>query len=244
MRLIRKIISKIKNRLNHANHIGDMAHILKDLKRRGLKCNSIMDVGANKGGWSRLAKAVFPKAQFYLIEPQREMEIYLKKFTYHFPNSLYFLKGVGSENEILTLTVWDDLVGSSLLPKENISLLQSGKQRKIDIVKIDDLIVENNIIIPEIIKLDIQGFELEALKGAESTFGVTEVYIVEVSLFSFSDTPGMPILSDVISFMLERNYVVYDFAGFLRRPFDGALGQCDICFVKKEGFLRASNKWK
>jgi hypothetical protein len=31
---------------------------------------------------------------------------------------------------------------------------------------------------------------------------------------------------------------------FLRRPLDGAIGQCDICFVKKDGFLKKSNEWK
>ena len=96
---------------------------------------------------------------------------------------------------------------------------------------------------PELIKLDIQGYELEALKGASLTFGKTEVYILEVSLFSFSDVPGMPILSDVVNFMLERSYVAYDFLGFLRRPLDNALGQCDMAFVKKNGLLRNSDDW-
>lgn len=66
---------------------------------------------------------------------------------------------------------------------------------------------------------------------------------MEVSLFDFSDGMDMPIISDVINFMLRYNYVVYDFPGFLRRPLDGALGQCDICFVKKDSFLRKSKEW-
>jgi hypothetical protein len=153
------------------------------------------------------------------------------------------LAGAGAKKGVLTLTIWDDLYGSSFLPKQDDNLKIAGRQREIEIITIDDLIESSKIKPPEIIKLDIQGFELEALKGAEKTFGYTEAYILEVSLFSFSDVPGMPVLSDVINFMLERDYVVYDFPGFLRRPLDGALGQCDICFVKRNGFLRSSNDW-
>lgn len=224
--------------------VGSMVTVLEDLRLRGLECKSILDVGANSSSWSRLVKKIFHDAHFYLIEPQIEMEDKLIAFTTEFSNSAYFLNGVGAKNEILTLTIWDDLAGSSVLPKEDEKLLKNGKQRKIEIVTIDDLIESNKIRIPELIKLDIQGFELEALKGATKTFGYTEVYILEVSLLPFSDGPGMPILSDVINFMLDYDYVVYDFAGFLRRPLDGALGQCDICFVKKDGFLRQSNDWQ
>jgi FkbM family methyltransferase len=223
--------------------VGRMDSFLEDLKRRGLKCTSVLDVGANRAEWSRLAKKIFHEADFYLIEPQVEMIEYLEEFTEEFINSEYFLIGAGAKNDVLTLTIWDDLAGSSFLPHEDEKLLKEGKQRKVEIIKIDDLIESGKIKIPELIKLDVQGFELEALKGAKKTFGTTEVYILETSLFSFSDVPGMPIISDIINFMSDHDYVVYDFAGFLRRPLDGALGQCDVCFVKKDGFLRESNDW-
>jgi FkbM family methyltransferase len=224
--------------------VGRMETLLVDLKIRGLDPKAILDVGANCGSWSRLAKSVYPDANFYLIEPQAEMEEQLADFTKEFTDSEYFLNGAGAKNEVLTLTLWDDLAGSSFLPDEDESLLEEGRQRKVEIVTIDGLIQENRIEIPDLMKLDIQGFELEALKGANKTFGHTEVYIIETSLFSFSDVPGMPMFSEVVNFMLERDYVVYDLAGFARRPLDGALGQCDICFVKKDGFLRSSNDWQ
>lgn len=224
--------------------VGRMDSTLKHLKARGLVCNNILDIGANRTKWSRLAQQFFPSSSFYLIEPQLEMESYLKHFCNDFENSCYFLAGAGSEKGNMTLTIWEDLQGSSFLPHENVELVQSGKQRLINILTVNDLIETGKMKVPDLVKLDIQGFELEALKGAEITFGKTEVYIIEVSLFPFDDLPDMPVFSDLVKFMLERNYVVYDFSGFLRRPFDGALGQCDICFVKKDGFLRKSNRWK
>jgi FkbM family methyltransferase len=223
--------------------VGRMDLLLEDLKVRGLNCHTILDIGANKTNWSRIAARVFPDSGFFLIEPQVEMEAHLAKFCIDHNNSFYYLTGVGSSKSSMTLTIWDDFEGSSLLPKPDDSLKKIGKQREIEITTIDDLLEGFKIKLPELIKLDIQGFELEALKGAGKTFGYTEVYIIEVSLFAPDDTPQLPLISDVINFMLEKDYVVYDFAGFLRRPSDGALGQCDICFVKRKGFLRASDYW-
>lgn len=227
----------------HQRSVGNMSFLLEDIKIRGLKCNNILDVGANNTLWSREAKRIFPNANFCLIEPQVEMKVHLEQFCKDYEHSTYFLAGAGPKADKMVLTIWEDLAGSSLLPKASDKLINSGKQREIVMVTIDDLIESAEIKMPDLIKMDIQGFELEALKGAEKTFGQTEVYILETSLFPFNGMTGMPVLSDVIFYMLERDYVVYDFPGFLRRPFDGALGQCDICFVKKHGFLRSSNSW-
>lgn len=224
--------------------VGEMDLLLEDLKKRGLRCSSIMDVGANCAGWSIMAKKIFPQASFYLIEPQIEMKNALEDFCKKYKDSAYILAGVGSKSGVLTLTLWDDLAGSSFLVDPDSELKKIGRQRDIEIVTIDQIIGSSHAKCPDIIKLDIQGFELEALKGAKETFGFTEVYILEVSLFSFSEVKGQPVFSDVIDFMLQRDYVVYDFGGFSRRPLDGALAQCDICFVKKNGFLRQSNDWK
>lgn len=223
--------------------VGDIVKLLEDIKFRGLNCNAILDIGANTGNWSRMAKEIFPDATFCLIEPQIELEESLKSFVSNSKGSSYFIAGAGAKTEKKYLTIWDDLAGSSFLPKEDDSLKAVGKQRQIDIITVDDIVKTGKFPIPQLVKLDVQGYELEALKGANELFGKTEVFILEVSLFSFSDVPGMPIISDVIKFMADRDYLIYDFPGFSRRPLDGALGQCDICFVKGDSFLRASNDW-
>ncbi len=103
------------------------------------------------------------------------------------------------------------------------------------------LIDKNDIPIPDLMKIDVQRFELEVLKGGESCFGYTEVFILEVSLFQFLE--NQPLLHEVINFMLDRNYVLYDFLNMAHRPLDRALGQIDACFVRRDGLLRDSDRW-
>jgi FkbM family methyltransferase len=252
-RLLRRVLNKVRLLVSSSPElrapagssgrgVGNMKGFLEDIRARGVRAKLILDVGANNGHWSTMAAEVFPEASFVLIEPQAEMKPALVEFTRRH-RGVYYMVAAGAGEEARTLTIWDDLMGSSLMPSADAGLLASGKQREVQIIPIDVLLERSNLGIPELIKLDIQGFELEALKGAGTTFGVTEVYILETSLFPFSDVPGTPIFQEVVNFMADKGYVVYDFAGFLRRPSDGALGQCDICFVKKDGILRRSNAW-
>ena len=223
--------------------IGNVQLLLEDILARGVKFNNILDVGANLGEWTRMARKLFPDSKIYMIEPLSEMESNLKKICEEFPGTKYFPNGAGSKIEELVMTTWgDDLAGANCLVVENAYLKSINKQRTIPVITIDSLIEKGEIEIPDLVKLDIQGFELEALKGGTKLFGVTEAFILETSLFEF--TSGNPILSEVVIFMAERGYEIYDFPGFLRRPLDGALAQIDVCFAKHDGLLRASNAWK
>ncbi len=240
---IKNLIQKLAHRFGY--HVlskncisGDMNLFLKGIKDRGIKINSILDIGANRGDWSELVADYFPDASFYLIEPQEEMKPALDQF---FKNhkGRWFLGGAGPEDGELTLSVWDDLSGSTFLLSE--SEAQGKTQRKVPIYAIDTLISKNEIKIPELCKIDVQGFELEVLKGAQSLLGKTEVFILEASLFKFSS--NLPVLHEIIAYMASQKYVIYDFAGFSNRPLDRALGQVDICFVLENSPLRASNGW-
>ena len=221
--------------------VGDFRSFLEDLKARGFVPRTILDVGANEAGWSADAKAVFPEAACFLIEPQEEMKPALEAFCARFKDCAYFLAGAGAVPGELALTVYDDLVGSSFLPGESSAMLEAGKQRRVPIVTIDGLVAEGRVPAPDLAKLDVQGFELDVLKGAADSLKNIEVVILEVSLFRFEK--NWPVLHEVVAFMQSRGFAVYDFAGFMRRPRDGALGQADVCFARENGILRQSSNW-
>jgi FkbM family methyltransferase len=222
--------------------IGNIASFLEDIKARGFMPRGIVDVGANRGDWSRLALSVFPETPTLMIEPQDEMEASLSQLARERPACHYVKAGAGRDEGDLIQTIWADLAGSSFLPEPDSEKLKIGSQRGTKITTIDSLLSgPYRNFHPDLMKLDIQGFELEALAGAQTTFGETEVFILETSLFEFM--PRMPITRQVISFMSDRGYELYDITEFLRRPFDGALGQVDLAFVKSRGMFRTDSRW-
>jgi FkbM family methyltransferase len=222
-------------------YVDEMRCFLFEVRRRGFEARAILDVGAFDGRWSQLAAEPFPSARFFLVEPQVEMKASLDAFCERHPGSRWFLAGAGAAAGELSLTIRDDHAGSSFLGRPSLDEERAGRQRKAPIITIDSLLEDAAIPMPDLVKLDVQGFELEALKGGQRLFGHVEVFILEMSFFRF--WPGMPLFHEAIAFMAERGYYAYDFAGLLRRPHDGALGQTDVCFARQGGMLRANDRW-
>jgi len=213
---------------------GDMPSFLSDLKKRGFQCNAVLDVGAYKGWFSHLAAEVFPNAAFYLFEPLIEMQEELGAFCIEYPKANYFSIALGPADETLSLRTFRDLKWSGFMDVD-IPAKDERTPRIVEVRKIDTLLKENKIQLPNLVKIDVQGYELEVLKGAESLFGKTELFILETSLHN--KHPSFPLFADVVAFMNTRDYVVFDFPGFLRQP-DSSLIECDVCFVKRNSFLR------
>ena len=117
---------------------------LEGIRSRSFIPSSILDVGANQGDWTRMAKDVFPEASFLLIEPQLEMRKSLDTLCTEFQDILWIEAGVGSKEGRMVQTIYDDLAASSFLPAPNEDLLQSGKQREVSIVTIDSLLEKKN----------------------------------------------------------------------------------------------------
>jgi FkbM family methyltransferase len=221
--------------------IGDLTSFLEDVCARGFIPRGVIDVGAHRGDWTRAVAPIFPEAQFILIEPLAEMADDLRRTSADLPRCSYLPHGAGPETGEFFQTVSADLAGSSFLPKPNPAKIDSGQQRPTHVVTLDSIVGERPDFFPDLVKLDVQGFELEVLAGATSLFGRTELFIVETSLFSAARR--LPTSHQVIAFMAERGYAVYDVTGFLRRPLDGALGQIDLAFARADGHLRRSLRW-
>lgn len=210
---------------------------LENMKKIGFDPKTIVDGGASIGHWSIQVKKLFPEAQLLAIEPNSLIINKAKELLEKVddPKPIVEHSALGSENKTGYLNIWDNeetkMSGSSI--KEHVQG-DPKKKMEINIKKLDDIIEKYNIK-PDVIKLDLQGYELEALKGSEKSLNLTEVVIVEFGCLQAYIDRTTP--QELINFMYERNYFLYDIVDLIYRPHDNALTGGDFFFVKHSSNL-------
>jgi len=214
-----------------------MAGGLAQLARLGFQPRTVIDAGVANA--TPELYSTFPSASILLIEPLAEFEPFLRQICSSY-NAQYVLAAAGSAPGSATFHVHADKFSSSLLSEvEGPSV--DGTPRTVPVVSLDQLTAEKNLPGPYLIKLDVQGAELQVLAGASRTLQHTEAVILEVTLFA--TMLGGPQFFDLITFMKAAGFVAYDVFGFQYRLLDGALCQFDMIFVREAGFFRQSHAY-
>ena len=209
---------------------------LEQVREAGFMPATIIDVGAAFGSFSRTCHAVYPQAQYLLIEPLEEYIPSLTKLVSDIPGASFEICVAAKEDKPVILNVHHDLVGSSLYREVEEGTGVNGVRRKVRALTLDRLVIERKALPPYFIKIDVQGAELDVLAGGKTTLSQAEFVLLEVSLFQFFQDG--PLLFDVVAYMKSKGFVPYDILGLQYRPLDRALSQVDIAFVKETGLLR------
>jgi FkbM family methyltransferase len=212
-----------------------MRGALRQLSALGFKPATVIDVGV--GTQTLELYQEFKDSSLLLIEPLAEFEPFLRNICVSF-NARYILAAAGEAPGFATINVHPDKFGSSLL-KEVEGASVDGTPREVPLVTIDRVCAEKGLAGPYLIKVDVQGAELQVLGGARHTLEQTEAVILEVTLFG--TMIGGPQAFDIMRWMKDVGFVVYDIWGHNYRPFDNALCQVDMAFVREQGRFRESH---
>jgi FkbM family methyltransferase len=226
MENILSIISKRRNTM------GDFLKMIKT--KHKYYPEVILDVGV-ANGTPELYNS-FPESKFILFEALEDFLPDIKNHKKNYKDINIELCALGSEEKQIEINVHPDLVGSSLY-LENEDSNVNGQKRTIPLKTLNSFQkkyqLENKSIL---LKIDVQGAEVDVLNGATKIFPYIDVVILEVSLFNFFDNNLQFV--DIINYMDKQDFVVYDIFNFTNRPLDSALAQVDIAFVKKNSFFK------
>jgi len=233
---------EIKERLMGPGEVPSMRWSLENMQHNGFRPERIVDIGAHEGESAVLFKSVYPDAKVLMVEAQHEKRAHLDKIAARYMASAVPVTALLGAEDATNVAFYRhptaDMVSSALPGYHDMHDMERQERSTITL---DTLLHDKEFLYPQMLKLDVQGYELEILKGGKTTIGNAEVIILEVSLLEL--IKGAPLLHDVVPFMADREFVAYDICTFHRRPLDNALWQIDVVFVRNDSKLIESRKW-
>jgi len=209
-----------------------MDSCLAGLRKRGFAPRVVLDVGASDGSWTRLAMRLWPDASYHLFEPLAHWATRLQALAAQHPAVQYHPVALSSRDGTASIGVTPDLYGSSLA-------YGGATSEEVRLARLDSLAASIGGPV-DLVKIDVQGHEAEVIAGGQA-IREAAVVILETYFFRFADS--MRLFRETMNLMHECGFEPYEILDQLRRPRDGAVGQCDVCFVRTDHALRASRSW-
>ncbi len=209
---------------------------LQTLRARDYRPRIVIDGGAHVGEFSLLAKRHFPGAAFHLFEPQEACVDALRKVC----------AAEGFVPHLCALAERSGTLRFSRAPGRDTGAHVDvmGRDDTIEVVacSLDDVLggqVDRGH--RALLKLDLQGYELYALKGAAGLLRSVEVVLSEVSFYTQSHAPT---IAELIAFMKGAGFDLYDIASLSARPRDNRSREADFVFVREDSPLLQDRRWE
>ena len=211
MLLLKKIIKLIKFKLWRKGLLNGIAATVElENMLKGINLETIIDVGSNKGQFIILIEKLFPNSTIYSFEPITEILEKQKKFFHYKKNIFYYNFALGSESSTKEFFVTKRKDSSSffrinLIGNKNKNY-QIKKTHNIEIKTLDDIILDREVIEPILIKIDVQGYELEVLKGSDKILKKVDFILLEVSKNEMYQ--NQPKEKEIIEYLQYRNFYI------------------------------------
>jgi FkbM family methyltransferase len=236
---MREIPNWLRRRLETRLRVPKTEFGLERLARCGFRPRLIFDVGAYEGMIARACLALWPDVSIACFEVLPDKLAMLRQLTEHHPGVRLFpcLLGAKSKQSVVLHEV--ESASSILVEHVNQSFPTSSHPMR----TIDEICAEHyDGRAPDFLKLDVQGYELEVLKGAERALPGMQAILAELNALDIHQQ--VPLLDEIVRWLSDRGWVAYDICALHRRPLDDALWQADFIFVPRASALRADKRWE
>jgi FkbM family methyltransferase len=232
-----KMYGSDMNRMILAGKIPDPKISLTRLKNIGFRPLLIFDVGGYKGEFSEMCLEIWNGTEVHLFEGLPDKIGPLKeKFKGLKVRINECLVGDKDAREV---QFYADESASSVLDSEEIYYKKQLITQSM--CCLDSYISSHGNIIPDMLKIDTQGFEYSVLKGCETYLSRVSVLLIECNFLEIYQ--NVKLAGELITYLGGFGFVIYDVSEIHRRPLDNALVQMDFVFVKHDAVWRQDKRW-
>lgn len=143
---------------------------------------------------------------------------------------------VGGEDKNISFNIFDHAPSSSALNSTEIGKKYYGKRyeikQRVEVaqVRMDSVLDGKDI---DILKLDLQGYELEALRGCKNILNKIKIITLEIAFIEAYE--GQALFGDIDLFLKENNFGLFNFSSLWHAK-GGQLISGDALYLNKNFF--------
>jgi len=192
------LIDVFKKDLLPQDHIKFLEYMKRQLDFEPKVC---YDIGAAVLHWTRHAERIWPKTQVILFDAFEPVEMFFKTHKYNI--------GLLSDKDNIEMKFYqNDLFfgGNSYYKEYNNEFFPDSKFIIKNTKTIDTIVKEKQFPLPDLIKIDVQGAELDVLKGASNTLSYSKYLIVELQDMHYNQ--GAPLAPVTIKYLEDNGWVL------------------------------------
>ncbi len=176
----------------------------------GLTVCTVIDVGANKGQFSALALELFPGATIYAFEPLAQPFARLAAWSACEPRLVRHPMALtrGGGRAIMQVAARVDSSSLRMITDRQVALFprtQRVRTEEVAVARLDSVLSPEQLVSPVLLKIDVQGSELDVLAGAGELLSRFEWIYVECSFVELY--VGQALVSEVEAFLAAAGFL-------------------------------------
>lgn len=205
-----------------------------DIKRfsKGNPLETIFDVGANIGQTSLFLKKHFSQAEIFAFEPVFKTFNELCKNTKKKNTIKPFNYAFGSQEEELLISIRENSELNTLVRDSSKNQALEKTVETVKLTTIDTFCQQQHIEKIDLLKMDVQGFELEVLKGADFYLKNNLISFIYAEVSFEQSNQECQVFRDLYDYLRQNNFRFSGFYEVFRWGNDKRyFGFCNALFV-------------
>ncbi len=205
-----------------------------DIKRfyKPYNVKTIFDVGANIGQTSLFLSNHFPQADIFAFEPIKDTYELFKNNSKNLPKIQPFNYAFGSQETQKLIQLRENSELNTLVNSKNTAVIEEKKVETVTIKTLDNFCKSKNIDKIDILKMDVQGYELEVLYGADYYLKNNLISFIYTEIDFNPDNQECQYFEDINKLFQQNNFRLSGFYEFFRWGENKRyFGFCNALFV-------------